>query len=422
MVNQAGGDERIRSRQSLAYLRLPLVLCVFLAAPACAERPTVKTPGWVGTWAAAPQLPEPHNVPPPPGVAGSTLRQVARVSAGGDRVRVRLSNEFGRDSLTLEGRIALSGGGSSILPATDRALTFSGKTLVTIPAGAPMLSDPLEMHLEPLASVAITLFVSEAPADITSHPGSRCTSYLQEGRHLAAWELPEAVKVEHWYLLSGIDVYTGTASGAITVLGDSITDGRGSTTDQNRRWTDFLAERLSEDSEVGVLNLGMGGNRVLQDGLGPNALARLDRDVLAQSGVRWLIVLEGINDIGTADLGTSVEISALVERLTGAYEQIIERARSHGIAVVGGTLLPFEGSFYFTPEREAVRRAVNEWIRTAGRFDEVVDFEQATRDPARPGHLLPDLDCGDHLHLNDLGYRTMAEAANRVIRSHLGSN
>jgi lysophospholipase L1-like esterase len=285
-----------------------------------------------------------------------------------------------------------------------------------------MLSDPLEMHLEPLASVAITLFVSEAPADITSHPGSRCTSYLQEGRHVAARELPEAVKVEHWYLLSGIDVYTGTASGAITVLGDSITDGRGSTTDQNRRWTDSLAERLSEDSEVGVLNLGMGGNRVLQDGLGPNALARLDRDVLAQSGVRWLIVLEGINDIGTADLGTSVEISALVERLTGAYEQIIERARSHGIAVVGGTLLPFEGSFYFTPEREAVRRAVNEWIRTAGRFDEVVDFEQATRDPARPGRLLPDLDCGDHLHLNDLGYRTMAEAANRVIRSHLGSN
>lgn len=274
-----------------------------------------------------------------------------------------------------------------------------------------MLSDPLDMPLDPLTSVAITIHVSQTPEDVTSHPGARCTSYLQEGDHVAAQELPEAVQVDRWYILNGIDVLTDTSLGAVAVLGDSITDGRGSTTNQNRRWPDFLAERLLQrNPEIGVLNLGVGGNRVLQDGLGPNALARLDRDVFAQSRVRWLIVLEGINDIGTAELEDPAEVSDLVDQLTAAYEQIIERARSQDIRVFGATLLPFEGSFYFTSEREAVRQAVNEWIRTNGRFDGFIDFDRATRDPAAPGYLRSDLDSGDHLHPSDLGYRTIAES------------
>lgn len=366
---------------------------------------------WVGTWAAAPQLPEPHNVVPAPGIEGNTLRQVVRVSIGGRRVRVRFSNAFGRGPLTIaEARIALSAGDHRIDPATDRRLTFSGEPSAPIPAGAPLLSDPADFPLAPLSSVSVSIYVSRAPADITGHPGARCTSYLQAGQHTVSAELPGPVMFERWYLLAGIDVDTATAPGAVAVLGDSLTDGRGSTTNQNRRWTDFLAERLVQNGEIGVLNLGLGGNRLLEDGLGPNALARLDRDVLARGQVKWLIVLEGINDIGTAEPVSPTQISALVHRITAAYEQIVRRAQAQGIRVYGGTLLPFGGSFYFTAEREAARRAVNEWIRTAGCFDGVIDFERVTEDPSSPGRLLPELDSGDHLHLNDLGYRRLAES------------
>lgn len=390
---------------------LPL-LGVLLSAPETsgAQPEPGESGRWVGTWAAAPQLPETHNVPPAPGIEGNTLRQIVRVSIGGRRIRVRFSNAFGRGPLTIaEARIAQHAGEHRIDPATDLRLTFSGEPSAAIPAGAPLLSDPIDFPLVPLSSVSVSIYVSQAPAEITGHPGARCTSYLQAGRHTASAELPEPVTFERWYLLAGIDVDTASAAGAVAVMGDSLTDGRGSTTNQNHRWTDFLAERLAQNGEIGVLNLGLGGNRLLADGLGPNALARLDRDVLAQAQVRWLVVLEGINDIGTADLADPADVPALVHRITSAYEQIVQRAQARGIRVYGGTLLPFEGSFYFTPEREAARRAVNDWIRTAGRFDGVVDFEQAVRDPENPGRLLPELDSGDHLHLNDAGYRRLAE-------------
>jgi lysophospholipase L1-like esterase len=255
---------------------------------------------------------------------------------------------------------------------------------------------------------------------VTGHPGSRTTSYLQAGEATSAPDLPAAVRVDHWYYVNGIDVTADRAVGAVAILGDSITDGRGSTTNGNDRWPDNLARRLQarpETARVAVLNHGIGGNRLLRDGLGPNALARLDRDVLAQPGVRWLIVLEGINDIGTRVAARAKgEPAATAEDIVAAYEQIIARAQARGVRVYGATILPFEGaSNYFTPDGEADRQKVNHWIRTSGRFDAVIDFDAATRDPQKPERLAPAVDGGDHLHPSAAGYRVMAEAVDLAL-------
>jgi lysophospholipase L1-like esterase len=371
---------------------------------------------WVATWAASPQLTEEANLPPPPGFADATLRQVVHVSIGGDRLRVRFSNAFGRTALTLRSaRIARSAGGGAIQPATDRVLTFSGRTAVTIPEGALVVSDPLAFELPPLTSAAITVTLKGAPAEVTGHPGSRTTSYLQAGDAASSPDLPAAARVDHWYFVNGIDVAAAAAARAVAVVGDSITDGRGSTTNGNDRWPDNLARRLQANpgtTHVAVVNHGIGGNRLLRDGLGPNALARLDRDVLALPGVRWLIVLEGINDIGTRVAARAKgEPWATAEDIIAAYEQIIDRARARGIRVYGATILPFEGATnYFTPDGEADRQKVNGWIRTSGRFDGVIDFDAATRDPQAPLRLAPAVDGGDHLHPSAAGYRAMADA------------
>jgi lysophospholipase L1-like esterase len=277
-----------------------------------------------------------------------------------------------------------------------------------------MVSDPLAFDLPPLSEVAVTVYVRGAPPGVTGHPGSRTTSYLEAGESVSAAQLPMATRVDHWYFLSGIDVVADRAA-AVAVLGDSITDGRGSTTNGNDRWPDNLARRLQavkETAHVAVVNHGIGGNRLLRDGLGPCALARLDRDVLAQPGVRWLVVLEGINDIGTSVRAREKgEEPATAEDIIAAYEQIIVRAQSHGILVYGATLLPFGGhDGYDTPETEADRQTVNGWIRTSGRFDGVIDFDAITRDPDRPSHLLGAVDSGDHLHPSAAGYRVMADA------------
>jgi lysophospholipase L1-like esterase len=366
----------------------------------------------VGTWAAAPQLTEPSNLPPEPGLADTTLRQVVHVSLGAKRIRVRFSNAFGGRSLVIRAaKLAVSKGGSAIDPMSLKELTFGGHREATIPPGAPLVSDPVEFELAPLSDLAITLYVRDPTRVITGHPGARCTSYLQAGDAVSDPELPNAARTMHWYYLCGVDAEAPAAS-AVVVLGDSITDGRGSPNDGNGRWTDHLARRLlasGSDRPVGVLNQGLGGNRLLADGLGPNALARLDRDVLAQPGARWLIVLEGINDLGTR--------SATATDLIGAYEQIIDRAHARGIRVFGATLLPCEGSFYFRSELETARQAVNTWMRQSGRFDAVIDFDAATRDPNHPPRLSSLADGGDHLHPGPDGYKLMADSIDLGIFS-----
>ena len=403
----------LRSRGLVACL-LGLVLAGAPAKPADT---------WVGTWAASPQLVENANLPPAPAFGDTTLRQVVRVSIGGTTLRVRVSNAFGQTELTVAAtHVARSAGRGAIQPGTDRALTFGGRPSVTIPAGALVVSDALDFDLPPLSDLAVTIRVRGAPAAVTGHPGSRTTSFFQAGDAVSSNDLPSAVRVEHWYFLSGVDVLARPGSAAVAVLGDSITDGRGSTTDGQDRWPDQLARRLQGSrttAQVAVLNHGIGGNRLLRDGLGPSALARLDRDILAQPGVRWLIVLEGINDIGTrATARAKGEPAATADDIIFAYEQIIERAHQHDILVYGATIMPFEGfayANYYSPEGEADRQRINGWIRTSGRFNGVIDFDAATRDPKSPSRLSAAVDGGDHLHPSAAGYRIMADAVDLAL-------
>jgi lysophospholipase L1-like esterase len=282
-----------------------------------------------------------------------------------------------------------------------------------------MVSDPVDFALAPRSDVAITMRVGEVPAVLTLHPGSRTTSYLKNGDGVSVEKLAEATKVVRWYFINGLDVVASDTQHATAVLGDSITDGYGTTTDHNNRWTDGLAKRLQSNpatAGIGLLNEGIGGNRLLRDGNGPNALARFDRDVLAQTSVRWLIILEGVNDLGT---GTAArkhgESFASAGDIIGALEQLILRARTHGLKVVGGTITPFAGHEYFSPESEAARQEVNNWIRTSGRFDAVIDFDAALRDAKAPDRLAAEFDCGDHLHPSVIGYQRMADAVDLSV-------
>ena len=374
---------------------------------------------WVGTWATSQQLVEPQNSIPAADLPDMTLRQIVRVSIGGSQIRVRLSNRYGTAPLHLTSvHIAkpLSTKASTIDPTTDKALTFSGQPDVTIPAGADYLSDSFAYPLAPFADVAITLHTDASPPpDQNGHPGSRTTSYFVKGNQVSATELANAKTNEHWYYIAGIDVVAPAPARSVAVLGDSITDGRGSTTNENNRWTDFLAHRLqtSPDTKaIGVLNHGIGGNRVLLDHIGPNAMARFDHDIVTQAGVRYLIVFEGINDIGTISRGEmpQSEHDAFVQRIITAYEQMIARAHTSGIKVMGATILPFGGCFYDKPAAQADWKKINEWILTPGHFDGVVDLAKATADPAKPDHLLPAFDSGDHLHPSPAGFDAMANA------------
>ncbi|HET6187683.1 MAG TPA: SGNH/GDSL hydrolase family protein [Trebonia sp.] len=384
---------------------------------------------WVGIWAAAPQPTEPPDLPPPPFtrdgfvLADSTLRQTIRVSAAAQRVRLRLSNAFGGTELSVDGiGLALPGGGQAgvraIEPGTSRAVTFARQPGVVVAPGGQVVSDPLDFPVAAAANVTVTLYLAAgqpAAGGVTSHLGSRTTSYLAAGDHVADTDLPGAAAVEHWYLLGGVEACAGTATAAAVFLGDSLTDGRGSTTDGNDRWPDQLLDVLRSRGDSGgaaLLNLGIGGNRVLRDGLGPSIVSRLDRDALALSGVRWLVLFAGVNDIGTADATQGAQQQVAAELCT-AYEEIAAKAQAVGIAVCGATLTPFAGNDpYDDPagHREAARQAVNAWIRASGRFGAVLDFDQAVRDPFSHRRLRPSFDSGDHLHLNPAGYRALADA------------
>jgi lysophospholipase L1-like esterase len=376
---------------------------------------------WIGSWAASQQVPEPQNALPRADLTDVTIREIIHLSVGGSTLRVHLSNSFGTAPLHFSSvHVArpLSASSSAIDPASDKALSFAGSEDVTVPAGAEYISDPIGFPATALSNVAITFYLGDAPAQQTGHPGSRATSYYFHGDQVSAAVLPDAQKVDHWYQISGIDVLAPSQSASIVALGDSITDGHASTTNGDDRWTDVLAQRLqasSIDRNIGVLNQGIGGNHLLTDGLGPNTLARFDRDVLAQPGVHWLIVFEGVNDLGglTRDGEVSpAEHALLVHRILGAYQQLIVRAHAHGIRIIGATITPYTGSDYYHPgpHSEADRQAINEWIRTPGNFDAIIDFDKVMRDPQQTDHLLPAYDCGDHLHPSPAGYRVMGEA------------
>jgi lysophospholipase L1-like esterase len=407
----------------LFRLVLALALAGMLAGGAIAAPPPEAAAAgrWVASWASSQQLPEPRNALPPGDLDDATLRQIVRMTQGGRQIRVRLSNAFGTAPLRVTAvHVARAGarGSAAIEPGSDRALTFGGSAAVTIPAGADYLSDPVSFEVAPLSRLAVTLHLATAPEQQTSHPGSRTTSHLVHGNQVSAANLPGAKTFKHWYALSAVEVAARPRSAAVVVLGDSITDGHGATDDADERWPDRLADRLQASAQgrrFSVLNLGLGGNRLLLDGLGPNVLARFDRDVLAQAGVSHLIVLEGVNDLGvlTRESPASPEAhAALVQQMIGAYQQIAMRARAHGVRVIGATILPFGASAYYHPTalNEADRQAVNRWIRTPGAFDAVIDFDAVVRDPSRPDRLLPAYDSGDGLHPSPAGYRAMADA------------
>jgi len=392
----------------------------FLAASAFSDDAGKPGAHWVGSWAASQQLVEPSNALDAEDLRDASLRQIVHLSLGGAEIRLRLSNRFGATPLHLTSvRVARPTSPSSdkIVPGTDKALTFSGSAAVTIPAHADYLSDPLSFPVKALSDLAITMHIDVPPDGQTGHPGSRATSYLAHRDVTSAAELPGAKAVDHWYFIAGIDVTAPPEARAVVILGDSITDGHGATTNGNDRWTDALAQRLQTSPttrDVAVLNQGIGGNRLLTDGLGPNALARFDHDVIAQSGVGYLIVLEGINDIGMLTRSGDVsraEHDALVRRIIAAYEQKISRAHARDIKVIGATLMPFVGSNYYHPgpASEADRQSINQWIRSAGHFDAVIDFDKTTRDPEHPERFLPAFDSGDHLHPTPAGYAAMAQ-------------
>ncbi len=396
-------------------------LLALAAAPAGAAN---CTPGWTAAWGSSQMTPDAANALPEGALKDATLRQTVRPSIAGDRVRIRLSNAFGQAPLRISAvsvALAAKSGSAAIRAETRRAVTFAGARWVVIPAGADYLSDPVALPVAALSPLSVSVHFPEAPRGQTAHPGSRTTSHLVAGDQIDAADFVQAKPVEHWFNLSGVEVATCDRpgkSGTIVALGDSITDGRGSTTDGDNRWTDLLAKRLQADPArrgIAIVNQGIGGNRVLLDGLGPNALARFDRDVASLPGVRTLILLEGINDIGNLTREKPVSAAAhdaLVAQLTGAYAQIVARARAQGIKAVGATILPFMGTDFYHPDaaNEADRQAVNRWIRTPGHFDAVIDFDAAMRDPKRPDTLNPALDSGDKLHPSPAGYQAMADA------------
>jgi lysophospholipase L1-like esterase len=401
---------------------LAILACIAgLASLAAFSQPAPSSRIWVASWGASQQVPEPANSLPADDLRNATLRQIVHLSIGGPSIRVHLSNAFGTEALHLTSvHIArpLSPALPAIDPASDLALTFASKPDVTIPPGAEVLSDPIDFAVAPLSDIAVAMHFDAPPAGETGHPGSRATSYYVHGDAVSAATLTEPKRADHWYQLSEVDVLATPDSATLVALGDSITDGHGATTNGNDRWTDVLAQRLQASAQtrtIGVSNQGIGGNHLLTDGLGPNVLARFDRDVLAPAGVRWLIVFEGVNDLG--GLARDGEVppaahEAFVARVLAAYQQVIARAHAHGLRVYGATITPYVGSGYYHPDplSEADRQAVNAWIRTAGHFDAVIEFDSVVRDPAHPDHLLPAYDCGDHLHPSPAGYKAMADS------------
>ena len=369
-------------------------------------------PHWVGTWAAAPLSATNTKAE---FAEDTTLRELIHVSIGGSRLRIVLTNEFGQGDLAIGGAtIGLTapsqeGGAIGLVP-----VKFNGSASVKIPAGGLIVSDPVDLNVAPLSDVYVNIFVpGQTIATVTRHALALSKSLIADGDQTKSLVLDSAKPLTTWPFLKAVEVSAPAGARAVVTLGDSITDGALSTPGGNSRWPDVLARRLyanRKTTNVSVLNLGISGNRLLHDGAGPNAIARFDRDVLAQNGVRYLIVLEGINDIGRTDQPQHTDDPITTEQLLTALQQIVARAHAHGILVFGATLTPFEGAKYAAPAGEAMRVAENEFIRSSGIFDGVIDFDHVTQDPAHPTAFLPANDSGDHLHPKDAGYKAMGEA------------
>jgi len=395
---------------------------------------------WVATWAASPQAasfgfarpPQSSSTPTaepkqatqskqpspfmlPPDINNQTVRMIVRTSVGGRSMRVHLSNAYGTGPLTIgAARIALRDKDSSIVPDSDRALTFSGKASFVIPPGALAVSDPVDFAVPKLGYLAISVYITGDPTPPTVHLTGLHTTYISKaGDFTKEKSIADATTTQSWYYLSSVDVLAPANAGSIVAFGDSITDGATSTPDTDRSWPSQLAERLQANpatASMAIVNHGISGNRLLADGAGVSALARFDRDVIAQPGVKYLIVLEGINDIGMSSMMPAAGTALTADDLIAAHKQMIERAHLHGIKAFGATLLPYGGAMYFSEKGEALRQAVNQWIRTSGAYDGVIDFDAKLRDPANPKEMNAAYFINDHLHPNDAGYKLMAEA------------
>ena len=365
---------------------------------------------WVGTWGTAPQLVERHNNPPAPGLANNSLREIVQVSIGGKKVRLKLTNEFSTEATEIKAvelAIAKTAGSSSeIDEATTVSLTFNGESGVTIPANGTVISDAVNFKMDDRQNVAITIHYGSASPSVSGHPGSRTTSYLKEGN---TTDFTGAIRTDHWYSIQTLEVEAPKKAGAIAILGNSITDGRGSTTNEQNRWADVLSRRLLANKatkRVGVLNMGIGGNCVLGGGLGPAAVNRYQRDLFGQEGVKWIILFEAVNDLGYARNGVQT-----AERIIEVYKKIIDEAHQKGIRVFGATITPFKGNNYYSEDHEKGRSTINNWIRTTDLLDGVIDFDQAVRNPQDPEAMQAQfLFENDWLHLNAKGYETMGNS------------
>ena len=377
---------------------------------------TASAPGnstWIATWGAAMMATRAGHAPD---FSGQTLRQIVHVSAGGEQARVWFSNRFGTESIMIgAAHIALRTNADAIDASSDHVLNFNGNPSVTIPAGATIVSDPVAIHIPAFANLAVSSYFPNRTMGKTQHGLANQTSYRASGNQTSAANLMDTAKaMESWYFLTGVDV-TARGESTVVTLGDSITDGARSTPDTNHRWPDDLAVRLAAAADakatgvLGVVNVGISGNRVLLDGAGPNAVSRFNRDVLARSGAGDLIVLESINDIARYAVHHQ-PYGDLEQRLELAFAEMAQQAHQHGIRIFGATLTPYQGCGCFTPEGEAVRDGLNHWIRTSPVLDGYVDFDKATRDPQHPLRYLPQYDSGAHVHPNDAGYQVMANA------------
>jgi lysophospholipase L1-like esterase len=399
---------------------LAISLLLACVPAAFAAPPVGATAGpWVGTWATSPFDGDPwHRVPT---LVDSTLREIVHTSIAGKEVRVRLTNEFGKEPLKIgAATIALSAGAGAVQPESLHTLTFGGSPSIVIPPGAMAVSDPVPMATPALGDLAISIFLPlQQVSNVSVHSSADQDNYIQVGNAVSAPTLAGATITPSWFFLKGVDVVPATRdAAAVVAFGDSITDGAHAGENKNERWPDYLAARLHNNpatANISVLNQGIGGNCVLIHCVGPNALARFDRDVLGYPGVKYMIVLESINDIGALHNTNQPDYKLTAADLEQGLAQLVARAHENGIKVFGATLTPYQGAFYYTEQGEQIREAVNEWIRNSGVFDGVVDFDKATRDPAQPLKFAPAYDSGDHLHPGPAGYAAMANAIDLAL-------